>query len=282
MSHLAVADVVQQHFSAGPREAIVRQFALSVYPKGGHNYKYLAIDPDGTKWLVKVGKSTYHRSPEMCERELLVSLFGKVLAVPVVDAWIILTDWLQGLQIPDDPEAIKDRCVLMPWLAGSTVEEKRPAAAAWIATNTAATADILGLMWWMGDEDRGLTDVMLSDRRLILIDNGLCGPGLDPKLRGYHPTPEAYGREQIVKMCNSSKPSFVEFVLRDCELDHGLFATPNVLQRISEFDEGVIKEVTQAAKVSDYVAPILIDRKREVQSDYGSWFREASALCKWW
>ncbi len=276
--------------AARPSESDIRQFQLSSFDGGGWNKMWRAKGPGGTDWLIKICRNTRERTPEICERELWISLLGKVVGIPVVDAWVVCTNLFEDLDLSDSDESsrgklIRDKCVLMPLLKGETVQKKREAAASCIGRKPEAAADIFAFMRWVGDEDRGLCDVMLVDGELVLIDNGLCGPGDDALLRGYHPTPEAYQNNNNwrVKMCNcSGKRSLVSFVLRDLELPHRLFATPPALERIIRLSDDAVYRTAEEAGIKRDYAKILVDRKQAAYRDYDEWFGEASNLCKWW
>jgi len=168
----------------------------------------------------------------------------------------------------------------MPFLKGETLENKRLPAASRVGMDPNGVADVFAFMHWIGDEDRGLSDVMLVGGKFILIDNGLCGPGQSDQLRGYHPWPQTYSDEQIVKKCYFRKPSLVAFVLRDTELPHHLFASPPVLERIPQIPEDVVREVVRSVGIPDPVAESLIARKATIEADYQQWFMRATQLFK--
>ncbi len=120
---------------------------------------------------------------------------------------------------------------------------------------------------------------MLVENRLILIDNGLCGPGPpESTLRGYHPSWEEFSAGHRLEKCHYSKGSFVAFVFRDTALPHGFFASPPVLARITRIEDDTLRTVAAYCNVEPRVADVLIDRRNTVITDYQDWFRQVPAL----
>ena len=96
----------------------------------------------------------------------MTSLFGRVLEVPVVKAWVIPSN---VIKIPETTanDLIRDKCVLQPYIEGATLEQNKIAGALRIGIQLITVADILAFLHWIGDEDRGLSDVMFSDDQLF-------------------------------------------------------------------------------------------------------------------
>jgi hypothetical protein len=139
-------------------------------------------------------------------------------------------------------------------------------------------ADVFAFMHWVGDEDRGLTDIMLVNGQFVLIDNGLCGPGPDDRLRGYHPDAGVFSTDQILKKCYPGKPSLVAFVLRDAKLPREQFECPPVLRRIADLSDQDVIDICQTAKVGSQVADVLNTRRLTLNDDYRGWLASASSL----
>lgn len=131
-------NMIDGYLAGRPSDQIIRQLKPSVLTRGT-NPKWRAVATDGTAYIVKVSKNNYERVPEINEREALTSLLGRLVGVPVVDAWVVPVSLLTGLILPvwDKPEAplIRDRCVLMPFLDGVTVADVPDAAVAQIRDN---------------------------------------------------------------------------------------------------------------------------------------------------
>lgn len=127
--------------------------------------------------------------PDIGEREAMTSGFGRLLGMSVVPAWVVPADQFRPADLPPDSEIIRDRCVVMPRIIGPTVEADQQQAKRLVRSGPADVADMFAFMHWIGDEDRGRADVMIEGERLVLIDNGLCGPGWSDRLRGAHPHP---------------------------------------------------------------------------------------------
>jgi hypothetical protein len=122
--------------------------------------------------------------------------------------------------------------------------------------------------------------VMLTENQITLIDNGLCGPGDSPKLRGYHPFATAFTEDRIVMKCYPNKASFVEFVLGHRDLPVGALAVPNVIDWIGALSDEAIHEIVRGAGVNAVVARTLNDRKRTLAADYRDWLGRAVELCR--
>ena len=139
----------------------------------------------------------------------------------------------------------------------------------------------LAFLHWLGDEDRGLTDVMFERDDFVLIDNGLCGPGTHSWLRGYHPTPDAYSRARIILKCyGGGKKSFVEFLLKDLAIDPQLLGGAQMIERIEAFDDDAIAFICTSTGVNAKAGRILMARKLSLRGDYAEWLRQAVKLCR--
>jgi hypothetical protein len=249
---------------------------------GGNNPKRRAVTPDGTRFVVKWSKNNDNRVPEINERDQLTAVLGSLVGVPVVQAWVVPSSSLPDAGLPPDEAnapLVRDKCVVMPFLGGPTVAMSKPASAIRVAWNPAAVADIFAFMHWIGDEDRGLDDVILDGDRLVLIDNGLCGPGRpESPLRGYHPQWEVFREENRLKKCYGGKPSLVAFVFRDLRLPHGFFASPPVIERINDVTHEELQVLADYCGVERRVADVLIGRKASLASDFQDWFGQVSRL----
>lgn len=274
--------IIREYWDALPPDDEVRTFNLQSMPVAGHNKKFRVESASGS-WLVKFCHHDAWRVPEICRREAMVSLFGKLLDVPVVDAWVLRADLL-GENIPElvpENELILDEFVLMPLLNGKSVEEDQEGGASRLRMQSGRVGDAFAFMHWIGDEDRGLADVMYEGERFLLIDNGLCGPGQGPKLRGYHPDPAAFSAERVVLKCyGGGKMSLVEFAFYHLEAEQRSLAEPSALQRITELQDHVIEQVVASLGINMAVATTLIQRKATITADYHAWFTEAITTCR--
>jgi hypothetical protein len=217
------------------------------------------------------------------EREALTSLLGRLVDVPAVDAWVVPLSLFPAVILPgrDEPEAplVRDRCVVMPFLDGATAASDPAGAIAAVGLAPAAAGDLLAFMHWIGDEDRGLDDVMAVGGRLLLIDNGLCGPGRpESGLRGYHPLWEAFDAGAKLRKCYGGKRAFVEFVLRDAGLPHATFAGPPVIGRIQSLASETIRRVVGHLGLHARVAAVLAERTRHLAHEYEQWLDDVGRL----
>ncbi len=119
-------------------------------------------------------------------------------------------------------------------------------------------ANLFAFMQWVGDEDRGLADIYLANGDLVLIDNGLCGPGRDALMQGAHPYPEQYRGNQaaIVKKCNPGKPSLVAFILRDLRIPARELQRAAVIEDIEVLPDNVVLQIVEAAGLSPWIADV--------------------------
>jgi len=277
--------LIAEYWNARPSDDEIRELDPCASPQlAGQNIKLLAAS--GCRaWLLKLCRNNNGNVPETCRREALTSLFGTLLDVPVVDAWVVPISLLAKYTPRQNPDKdlILDEFVLMPLLAnGKSLEQNPCAGAARIGMQIEKVADVFAFMHWIGDEDRSLSDVMCEGDRIYLIDNGLCGPRPGPtkKLRGYHPTPEVYNERSITLKCYGSKPSFVEFVLKKLELADNLLLDPGALHTIAALPDIVIQKVVASVGVDEDVARTLIQRKATIIEDYKAWFAEAVKICR--
>lgn len=273
------AELIRRHAGRCPDRKARESWRVARWNLPG-KWMLLATNPAGKEWVVKVSIDHGNRAPETCKREHLISLLGQAVGVPAVDAWTIPTDGLLHLVEPLHEEAIRDHAVLMPRLAGEVVERVRDAAKAAVTESPADAADIFAFMHWIGDEDRSLADVMLVDGRLVLIDNGLCGPGRDSRIRSYHPMPDPDPTRLVLKCYGGGKPALVEFVLRDAAVSSNLLADPPVISRIEALGDAAVENFVGASSVEGWVADVLNARKSTLRSEYTGWLSRAVEVCR--
>lgn len=280
ISGLRAADVIERHRNACPTAEMLRSLRLELFSAAMPNYR-LRSEGDAGSWFIKFCMNVNGRIPDICEREVLISLLGEMLDVPVVSAWSIPTNHLPNCQLPKDRSLIIEKAVVMPWLNGSTIDRDRAQAEQLVRAAPSRIADLFAFMHWVGDEDRGLVDVFLEQDRLVLIDNGLCGPGRDSLLRGAHPSSGTYHTQpdSVVKMCWPDKASLVAFVLRDVRVSVTEIRSPEVIERILALSDAAIQAIVQAAGLGSWVADILILRRELVRASYLEWLAKAVRVC---
>ena len=276
-----VPSAISGYLKDRPSQEELSKLALGQSLPGSQNSKFFATTSPRL-WFVKVCRNYYQRAPEVCEREALASLLGRTLGVSIMNAWAISTSLL-SINLPtekSDKDLILDRVVMMDLVMGKTVQDDQVRAAQWVEANGARVADIFAFMHWIGDEDRGLSDVMLDPTGLVLIDNGLCGPGQNDKLRGYHPTPEVYTPDRILLKCyGGGKPSFVEFVLKIGGMKLGELRLPGVIPKIAALSLDDLREIIECVGVPENNAQVLYERGQNLSEDYAKWFDEAISYC---
>ena len=111
------AQAIDRHQNRRPSDDEIRQF--SPFPLGlpGQNIKFFAKSQSGM-WLLKFCHNDFDRVPEVCEREVMTSLFGLLLGVPTVEAWVVPTSKLatNPVQHIREWDLIQDRFVLMRYI----------------------------------------------------------------------------------------------------------------------------------------------------------------------
>jgi hypothetical protein len=169
----------------------------------------------------------------------------------------------------------------MPMLVGSTVSQSRAETIEAIRAAPGQAANVFAFMHWVGDEDRGLADVFLVKNELILIDNGLCGPGRDCLVRGAHPNPEVYraNSEALVKKCYPGKQSLVAFVFRDSGVSAMKMREPKAIENIEAIPDRAVTQMVQVAGLPSWIGEVLILRKPLLRSSYLEWLSQAIQVC---
>lgn len=241
--------------------------ALSV---GGHNKKF-SINRQFIKFCKHDSKVF-----DICKREELASIIGELIGVPVVKAWCLP---MSHLTSPPSlgPEFVPNEFVVMPLLDGGSFQQYRDAAASIVKSRIDQIKDVFAYMHWIGDDDRGIADVMTEGDHFVLVDNGLTGPPLfQTPLRGSHPYPHMLtnNRGQIVKKCIHEKPSLVAFVVRDVGVSSDRLRDPSVISRIELVEEDVLREIVSDLGMDSRIASQLIERKNTLRSDFTLWIDE--------
>jgi hypothetical protein len=240
-----------------------------------------ATDEKGHQWVVKFCVNHDGKVPESCKREQLISMLGRALGIPVVEAWVIPTNdelirLVQPLYSQGRSQGIRDHAVLMPFLIGHTIDRVRQEAIAAVQACPELVSSTFAFMQWVGDNDRGLADVMLCDGKAVLIDNGLCGPGKNRSIPSYYP--HAVSPKGIIRMCVEGKSSFVDFVLKEARIPTSSLSNPSVIEQIKGLSHEALKEFVIAAGVESWVADKLDARKATLHTDYQAWLASAAIL----
>ncbi len=102
------ADVIEHHRREQPSASELAALQLTPFGPRGNNLAYRA-DGCGRIWFVKFCKNDANRIPDICEREVLVSLLGAVLRISVVRAWLIPASSLTLGDLPQEPLLIRDK-----------------------------------------------------------------------------------------------------------------------------------------------------------------------------
>jgi hypothetical protein len=278
-----VSQVIRQHRDARPRRNELASCNLLPFAQQQSNPLYQGKGKN-RDLVVKFCFNPANAVPDIYEREHFVSLIGKVLDIPVVDAWIVKTRPLKGIDLPATGEAcplLRDRCIAMPLLEGEAALDNPSHAKEIVQAAPERIGDLFAFLHWIGDEDRGLKDIMLVEDKMVLIDNGLCGPGRNGILRGSHPLVGDYCQHphSMVLMCYWRKPSFVAFVLHDLQMSALAFRQPAVLTRIKELPDRAIQRLVRETGLTPWVADVLILRRDVLDASYTDWLARAAQVC---
>jgi hypothetical protein len=185
------------------------------------NARCVAIHSDGAKILLKICRDP-GGVPEICKREYLCSMLGVGFGLSVVQSWCVPVPSKIESQLSSDANIIRSECVAMEQLPGRNVgdclQSSDSASRQTICKQVSEIESLLVFAYWLGDEDRGLGDVMLSDGQIVFIDFGLSGPGNHKSRRGAHPHGGYYKPIDLVRMCVKGKLSFAGLVMEQLKL----------------------------------------------------------------
>lgn len=245
----------------------------------GVNQSALATSNTHGEWFIKICRDP-GSVPDICEREELASLLGEMAEVPVVDAFCVPTATFGAVAelFPLALDLMTDRCVAMHRIAGSTVSLDPEGASRFIRSHPDKLADIFAFSLWIGDEDRGLDDVMLENGSLVLIDNGLSGPGRSSVLRSAHPAECLYRPIDVTRMCFPFKKSFVEFAIRRLSEPNRQLAVPKVIDRIAGLRDTDLEQAVLHSQLPPWMASALVQRRDTLGDDYVKWLKAAADL----
>jgi hypothetical protein len=210
---------------------------------------------------------------DICEREEMASIFGHLLGVPIVRAWACSTS---GIVFPPGiPNGfILHKCAVMDFLDGCAMAADRVAAEIWVRNHIRVVADIFAYMHWIGDDDRGLEDIMMVENKLLLVDNGLTGPPVfESPLRSSHPSRASLAKntKQMLKKCYPGKPSFVAFVIRDLRVSCDELRFPDFIDRCLAMDSNDIQGIIEGLGMKPSIANVLDSRRRTLPDEYAEW-----------
>ena len=171
MNEKQAHEIIENHHAKMPSLGVIAQSSMENWFPGGTNPKILATTADNQVWVMKFCNNNHGRIPEICEREVLISLLGKAVGVRVVNAWVIPSKCalpILEVNYRKEHHVIQEKIVLMPMLSGNTIAKSRAQAGELLSNKSDLASDIFAFMHWVGDEDRGLEDMMLVNNEIIL------------------------------------------------------------------------------------------------------------------
>ena len=246
----------------------------------GHNIKILIKDSKKRKWVVKFCRNTNNRVPDICEREELTYLFGRILRIPMVHLVVDNSENVKKL-IPQGRDFIRDKYVLMPYISGDNLRDfiNKGKSLRFLKYNPKTVMNVLVFYHWIGEEDRGLEDVIIYKRKMIFIDHGLAGPGHDKRLRSVHPSPNSYGENDIIRKCFPGKKALVDFIFKDLGINLKSQLEPSVIDFIEIMPKFIISSYIKPFKLKDpngndfrsRYKEELINRQKTIRRDFQEW-----------
>ncbi len=244
--------------------------AATPFPTSGQNRKF-RMGPFFLKLSRHDGKVF-----DICEREEMASIFGHLLSVPIVRAW---TSPTKRIAFPPgiDSSFIRDKCVVMDFIEGHSLFSNRIASEIWVRNHIRVVADIFSYMHWIGDDDRGLEDIMMIGNKLLLVDNGLTGPPtFTSPLRSSHPHPQTLSRNpiQLLKKCFPGKSSFVAFAIRDLRVSCDELKSPGFIDRCLALDSDDLHGIVEGLGMQTSIANVLDSRRLTLRDEYHEWIEQ--------
>lgn len=251
----------------------------------GCNKKF-SIRDDGIEWLIKIcdgwGISDPRSVRDLNEREELFCILAKANGVPVVDCWRIDTRTLRF----EPTIQWKPNDILQKGVASKFVHAARcPAcdSGRFNESQLVELSNVLAFCHWIGDEDRGVEDILWIEGRPCLIDQSLSGPPSHiltkgNECRGTHFQREdrqLFSHEQVLKKCPSGKASLVAHLLR---YHKAQLPRPTVLDLIKQTDLSDLAQLVKYYSMPDLVAKQLVDRLDTLDADFWEWQSEAQKL----
>lgn len=273
--------VAKQHWDSRPTLGGIATLRKNLK---GSNKKFAMQDQD-TDWLIKIsdGWGDDPRSVnDLNEREELFCILAKANGIPVIDCWRIDTRELAfEAEVQWKKNDIRDKAV-----ASRFVHAERCAACENGHFNESQLRDLCNVLTfchWIGDEDRGMEDVLWLEGRPCLIDQSLSGPPSNQYIRGsrcrgthfQRNDPDLFSPEQIIKKCPSGKPSLVAHLLRDHRVQ---LPIPSALGLIQRTDLSELAEVVEYYSISTRVTEQLAERLKTLDNDFRIWQNHAENL----
>jgi hypothetical protein len=229
---------------------------------------------DGRDYFLKWSRTAGGAVPDIVEREECISLLGQAVGVSILESWAV------ELPLPRKPgvdtgDLIRDRCSVADYVPEGSLADfiSRGGRPASLATDQREViADLLAFSMWVGDDDRGIVDIMLPGGRITYGDNALCGPGRDRRLRSAHPHPQAFTQADRWRMCFCAKKSFVEWVLSS-NRDVFTMRRPAVIDCIERLSDDDIRRIVSHCGL--FFAATLMERRQNLATDYLAWLAAA-------
>lgn len=247
------------------------------------NLIYEAIDKSQQKWIIKaMGQDS--GAEDIDSREELTFLIGRLVGMNIPRTLKIERSLVKNLDDFDDITSMH-KLVAVRYIDGS-VASRVDGSIFPTAFTTDVVSNIFAFYLWIGDEDRGLDDVVIdSSNKAWLIDHGLTGPNGSTILRSAHPHESDYEEEPSAKilMCFPRKKSLLQKCL-DSKISP--VVNPEMIDRIKSLDELSLTRVVNSFRLvnrkgqpftSQYIS-ILLDRQKTLTTDYSDWLSRVKAL----
>jgi hypothetical protein len=239
------------------------------------NPRGIATSIDNRKTVIKWERTANGQVPDILKREEFFSILGRTLCLPVIEIWRI------KLQIKCDQaetdDLIQTEAIAMPFADSRDLGSIDSSQRGYILKSQTPTslANLLVFSHWIGDDDRGIQDVVLFDNIVTYIDLGMCGPphpSMNSPLRSTHPGHLAYNKTAIWQKCNPHKQSLVSQILSYCPQTFDVNSPP-AINKIELLANDDIHTIAKFSEIEPYIADELILRKKTLHDEYLEWLK---------
>lgn len=277
----AVQSVISEIEALRPSAASL--MATDIKEVRSHGNFFVSPLPPLDKFIYKLCDNPDGRVPDIIRREVFASLVLTSLGCNVPKSWLFqhrdtldLRFLYSKWEAPAD--RIQDEFVVMERLNGVSVarmvsqHQGTQRIQEQLGMSSSKCVDLLVASYWLGDEDRGLEDVMIVDDQWYFIDFGLSGPGRSDRIRSAHPEPQCYHHKQKTLRCYGGKGiSFIEFVSKVYEDLIDRINRSIMVQEIEGIAQEEIMLAVEYSQLDNQVTETLLRRQEALRQDIVEW-----------
>lgn len=242
--------------------------------------EFLPFTTESGNYFVKACENPAGQVADVCRREVLGTLVLRHLGTNAPKSWLVSSS--EGLDIraafdkwkvTASSHRIYSEFVIMENLGGCNLEtvKYQGQLSQTFHGNQREIAAMLVATYWLGDEDRGLTDAIFNGSRIFFIDFGLCGPGSPPPHRGTHPLYTHFEPRDISLRCYPGKPGIVQNVCQMCPSIMDEIGKSKIIDRIEQLTNEDVGQLVSYCQLKCEIAQILIRRRSTLRSDVVAW-----------